>query len=170
MVETEYVDVSLLDHVSRIRSIESKDTGETTSQDRQDEVPEETMSGIEEYIGDAQARVTVSGDLSSSHAFYGAKAFVSVSVSCNNDMGDVEAVHNILRPFVQKLCHEDHEEMSILRDTVLPPEKRLHTVDSEPSAALPEKVRQPPKRAGTVAVRGGKVDIPKGVKRPSYRR
>ena len=82
-------------------------------------------------------------------------------------MDDVTAVHNLVRPHVQKLVHDDHEEMSLLRDTLLPSNLQKHrqptglpSGGSKASEAAPPK---PPKRST-------KVQPKQGVKKPSFRR
>ena len=125
------------------------------------------MSQLEPYIGDGQGRLTVSGSLSSNHEYHKAEAFVSISVSCNNDLDDVRQVHDIVRPYVQELVHEDHQEMSLLRDTILPPDKRVHGQETSPPVTkqvptgLPPvkekgKVGRPPKRGSKITAKGGK--------------
>jgi len=167
----EYVDDSLRNKLFQRRSFYNDNDNTTLEQERLEEIPEEIMSQLEDHVGDGLARVTVAGDLGSSVSFHSAKAFVSVSVTCNNDLGDVEAVHDVLRPFVQKLCHSDHEEMSIIRDTILPADKRQH--EAEP-AVMPGRVSRPPKKGPaqtrTATKRGGQTVTPKGVKKPDYRR
>jgi low affinity Fe/Cu permease len=176
--QCEYVDQSLRDRVYQRRSFYNDNDKTTLEQERYDEIPEEIMSRLENHIGDGLARVTVAGDLGSSVSYHSAKAFVSVSVTCNNDLDDVAAVHDTLRPFVQNLCHDDHEEMaairdSIIRDGVANPRRATQELEAK------GPVRQPPKRGGpkkSVAPkkgglkRGGRTVTPKGVKKPSFRR
>lgn len=123
------------------------------------------MSQLDPYIGDGQARLTVSGSVSSNHEYHKAEAFVSISVACNNNMDDVHKVHDIVRPHVQELVREDHHEMSLLRDDILPSEKRLHghevssPVGKSAPTGLPPvkgKVSRPPKRESAVSAKGGK--------------
>ena len=121
------------------------------------------MSELETYVGDGMARVTVSGALSSSHHYHKAEAFVSVSVTCNNNLEDVAAVHNMLRPKVQNLVSQDHDEMSLLRDTLLPENEKKHTAPSGlPSA---KKVAKPPAKRASKVTTGNK-----GVVKPNFRR
>jgi len=163
----EYVDASMLDGVRRRRSMHNDNDHSITEQERSDGIPEELMSKLETYIGDGSARVTVSGELASSHEFHKASAFVSISVTCNNDLDDIETVHNLVRPVVQELAHKDHEDMSRLRDTILPKNKKKH---SNPTG-LPgeEKLTKPP--AKMPAGRSSKVITKnKGIKKPSFRR
>jgi hypothetical protein len=138
--------------------------GSTTEQDRRDEIPEELMSELEAYTGDGQARVTVSGELASNHHYHKASAFVSISVTCNNNLEDVEAVHNLVRPHVQGLVHKDHAEMSLLRDTLLPSNERKHKEPTGLPGEAPSEVKRPPKRTSKVSTKN------KGVKKPSFRR
>jgi hypothetical protein len=163
----EYVDVSLEDRVQRRRSLYNDRDGTTNEQSRRDEIPEDWMSELETYVGDGLARVTVSGALSSSHHYHKAEAFVSVSVACNNNMEDVGAVHNLLRPKVQELVDKDHEEMSLLRDNLLPENEKKHTAPTGLPSGKPSssKVAKPP------AKRASKVSTKKpGVVKPNFRR
>lgn len=172
---TNVVDVSLCDRMQRSRKFHNDKDKTVLEQTREDEPPEELMSQLEPYVGDARARLTVSGALSSSVEYHKAEAFVSVSVSCNNDMDDVQQVHDFLRPYVQGLIDEDHREMSLIRDTVLSPQHRVHGQETSPpiQKAAPKglppavskgKVGRPPKRGGTVSP-------PKGARpKPSLKR
>jgi hypothetical protein len=155
MDQTEYVDEC--SQVRRHRSFYNDNDGTTLEQEQSYDIPEEIMATIEDYQGDGLARVTVSADLGSSVSFHSAKAFVSVSVPCNNDADSIDAVHGMLRPFVQDLVAEDHEAMATIRDGIIDPRKAAPK--EEPKA----QVRQPPKR-------GGKTVTPKGAKKPSFRR
>jgi len=168
MAEDQFVEyVSELLSVNHKRSLYNDNDRTTLEQERQDELSEEIMAKIEEYMGDGTARVTVSADLGSSVSYHSAKAFVSISVPCNNDMDSIYAVHEILRPHVQGLCGEDHEAMAAMRDGLINPTRA--------PAETKSQVRQPPKRGGSQgpkgpAKRGGKTVTPKGVKKPSFRR
>lgn len=160
----DYIDVSLVDRVHRRRWIYNDLDNSMTEQVRDDEVPEDLMSDLQEYIGDGLARVTVSAELKSSHEFYGAGSFVSISLTCNNNLDDATAVHTVLRPHVQRLVEKDYHEMSLLRDEILPANiPKLHNAPK----GLPsgEKVGGPPKRsAKTVTKKKG------GPKKPNFRR
>lgn len=169
-VLTDAVDVSLCDRTYRSRKYHNDIDKTVLDQTREGEPPEELMSQLEPYVGDARARLTVSGALSSNVEYHKAEAFVSVSVSCNNDMDDVQQVHDFLRPYVQGLIDEDHREMSLIRDTVLPPEHRVHGNEISPpvrkatpkgegySQVRPEvaKVGKPPRRGAKVTPGGKK--------------
>jgi hypothetical protein len=150
----DFVDLSLLDKVQRQRRFINDINGEVTEQEKRDDLPEDLMSELEKYIGDGQARLTVSGSLSSSHEYHKAEAFVSISVACNNNMNDVEAVHDIVRPCVQDLVQKDHFEMSLLRDTVLPESQRLHSDVTAMVPASEGKVASPPKRSSGIKLAG----------------
>ena len=163
----EFADVSLVDRVYRERRFHNDEDASVVEQERQDEIPEEIMSQIEEHVGDGNAHLTVSGSLSSSHKFHKAESFVSVSVTCNNSMDDIRAVHDIVRPFVQTLTLQDHDEMSLLRDQILPPEDRKHPdVFEEPKGptVAAAKVATPPQRSATVVVKTG------GPVKPTFKR
>lgn len=53
------------------------------------EVPKEIMDAYQELIGDANAKVTVGADLAVKDFGTGAGAFVSVSLTCNQDVNTV---------------------------------------------------------------------------------
>lgn len=145
---TSYVDNTMLDRTQRRRSFYNDNDHTVTSEERRDEIPEDLMEDLSPYVGDAKARITVSGSLSSSHEFHKAEAFVSVAVVVNNDLDDVDAVHGILRPYVQALCLEDHDAMSLLRDEILPVNLRRHGPPKGLPPAVDGKVAQPPKKSG----------------------
>lgn len=166
MDQTEYIDVC--SQVRRHRSFYNDNDKTTLEQEQSHEIPEEIMATIEDYQGEGNARVTVSADLGSSVSYHSAKAFVSISVPVNNDADSIDAVHGMLRPYVQKLTEEDHAAMAEIRDGIINP-------GSAPTEAAPAaQVRQPPKRGGKgpkkELKRGGKTVTPKGSKKPNFRR
>lgn len=162
-----------IDRIYRKRSAYNDHNKETIDQERDDDVPEGLMTKLEDFIGDREASITVGGSLSSNRDFHKAEAFVSIRVACNNDLDDIDAVHDIVQPYIAKLAQHDLEEMSMLRDPWLEPHRRLH--QHEVSAKAPPKKtptslppeegakKQPPKRVIAKAKNPG-------VKRPSYRR
>lgn len=170
----EYLDVTLVDTVHRSRRFFNDNDKTVTEQERRDEIPEDLMSKLENYLGDGQARVTVSGALSSSHEFHKAESFVSISVSCHNDLDNIRDVHDLVRPHVAELVHADHDEMSLLRDKILPVGKKLHTdLDGPTKVASPPKSKAAPKGlppAKVAAPPKSNLKTRKGVKRPSFTR
>ena len=160
MDHIEYVDEC--SQVRRHRSLYNDNDKTTLEQEQSHDISEEIMATIEDYQGDGNARVTVSADLGSSVEYHSAKAFVSISVPCNNDADSIDAVHGMLQPYVQKLAVEDHEAMAAIRDGLIHPGRaRASEPANEPAPTA--KVRQPPKR-------GGNIVTPKGIKKPSFRR
>lgn len=160
----EFVDVSLVDRVHRRRSIYNDLTKEITEQVRDDEIPEDLMSEIEPYIGDGLGRVIVSAGLKSSHDFWGADAFVSISLTCNNNLDDATAMSRIVKTRVHELVEKDYHAMSLLRDELLPAHvKKLHGAPK----GLPsgEKMASPPKRSSKVTTKKKG-----GPKKPSFGR
>ena len=170
MDQTEYVDECSL--VRRHRSFYNDNDKTTLEQEQSHEIPEEIMATIEDYQGEGNARVTVSADLGSSVSYHGAKAFVSISVPVNNDADSIGAVHDMLRPYVQKLVEEDHAAMAEIRDGVIRGGGESRKATQEPEAK--GHIRQPPKRSTNgpkkETKRGGKTVTPKGAKKPSFRR
>jgi acyl-CoA reductase-like NAD-dependent aldehyde dehydrogenase len=118
----------------------------------------------------------VSGSISSNHEFHKAEAFVSVSVTCNNNMDDVMNVHALVQPFVKDLVRVDHDEMSLLRDEVLPEGKKLHAAAFEPkgkAVAIPPTIRPPavPGAPSPSAMqRGATVTVKKPAPKPAFER
>ena len=163
----EFADVSMVDRVYRMRRFHNDEDVTVLEQECQDEIPEEIMNQLESFVGDGNAHLTISGSLSSSHRFHKAESFVSVSVTCNNSLDDVQQVHDIVRPFVQSLTLQDHDEMSLLRDQILPPEDRKHPDPfEEPKgpAVAATKVASPPQRSATIVVKPG------GSVKPTFKR
>ena len=160
---TEFVDESLLEGTVRRRSYYNDKDGTITLQERRDPIPEELMNNIEKFKGDGLAKITVSGAISSSHEYHKAEAFVSIQLTCNNDLGDVEKVHDVVQPFVHGLLARDHDDMSHLRDTVLPASKRLHAAPKGPEMiagtllieAPVAKVAAPPQRGSSITINRG---------------
>ena len=157
--QVEVNDVGLVDRVTRNRRWEiEKDSGKVTrrEQSQQHPIPEDIMAALEEHIGDAQAKVTVGAELGHSKE-YGCKAqaFVSVSVTCNNNETDIGAVHEIIQPLARKLVNEDLEMMKADRDA--------HMGAPAPS---PGKVASPPRANAKPAAAPAKP----GVQRPTFRR
>lgn len=158
MVElsNEHADVGMVDRVYRRRQFHNDEDASIETHQRQDEIPEEIMEQLDPYVGDGNAHLTVSGSLSSSHEYHKAESFVSVSVTCNNNLDDIQAAHKIVRPFVHELVLEDHNAMSLLRDEILPSDKRLHGNEPKgPAIVAGTKVATPPQRSASVITRPG---------------
>jgi hypothetical protein len=160
----EVADVGLVDKVYQQRRFHNDHDKTVETQEQRNEIPEDIMDQIEAYLGDGNAHLTVSGSLSSSHEYHKAESFVSVSVTCNNNMDDIRKVHEVIRPFVQSLALEDHNEMSVLRDQILPPDKRKHLEDPKGPAvvaeAKPSKIAAPPQRSASIVVKPGSISKP----------
>ena len=129
----------IIGRVYRYRMAFNDHTKETTEEELDNDLPEELMAKVEDLYGNGEASVTVGGSLGSSREYHKAEAFVSIRMPCNSTMEDAEAVHDIVRPYVNKFAAEDLVEMSKLRDPWLPPHLRLH----EP---VPQKTGKPPKK------------------------
>lgn len=169
-------DQVIVDKVVRRRSARNDHTNETIDQEREDDIPEELMTKLEDHVGDGGAKITIGGSLGSTRDYHKAECFVSISVSCNNDMDDVDAVHGIVLPYIHKYAEEDLEEMSKLRDPWLEPQRRLHErrtgkppkkdapTSLPPAEREKSAVKKPPKRSSSIKTKN------KGVKMPSFRR
>ena len=98
------------------------------------------MKQIDQYVGDAQARLTVSGSLSSVKEFHKAESFVSITVTCNNNMDDIMEVHDIVKPVVHQLASEDLEEISKFRDELIAPVSyQTPRVEKDESKIVPSR-------------------------------
>jgi len=151
-------DVGLVDHVTRMRgwTVKQEDGKVTTrEQSQQHPIPEVYMAALEAHIGDAQAKVTVGAELSHNKDYCTAKAFVSVSATCNNSEDAINAAHNIIQPLARKLVNEDLEKMKEDRDA-----------HSGAIPAQPGKVSSPPR----ANVKPPAVAAKPGVQPPSFRR
>lgn len=171
----EFVDVTMVDCLHRQRKFHNDLDKTVLSQERQDPIPEEIMAQLEDYRGDGKAHLTVSGSVSSNHEFHKAEAFVSISVTCNNNMDDVMSVHALVQPFVKDLVRVDHEEMALLRDEILPEGKKLFA-QAEPKGkqlVAPPTNRPPTVPAGpspSAQPRGATVAVKRPVPKPSFER
>ena len=167
----EFVDVTMVDKIRRERKFHNRDDGMVDTQDRQDPIPEDMMAQLEDYRGDGRAHVTVSGSVSSNHEFHKAEAFVSISVTCNNNMDDIMNVHALVQPVVKAMVDEDHNEMSLLRDEILPEGKKLRPVQQEPKGnALPLTNRPPAVPSPSAQPRGASVTVKGRAPKPSFER
>lgn len=156
------------DGIQRRRSLYNDTTKEEIEQYREDDLPEELMSELADHVGDGEAKLTIGGSLGSTVHFHKAEAFVSIGVSCNNNLDDVEAVHAIVLPHLKKLLSEDLLEMSKLRDPWLDPQDRRHTKSASApvgKAALEGEsegvVKGPPKRSSHIK-------LGPGAKKPTF--
>ena len=160
-------DVSLVDRVSRHRGWELRNKGKARDQSRHTQLPEDLMSDLEQYIGDGKARVTVSSALAHSKEFGNkAEAFVSISVTCNNDLEDVDQVHALLHPKVEELVNEDLEDMKVDRDRHLSGVRTAKRT-AKKAGASSKRVASPPKKTGATKA---KPKTGKGPRRPNFRR
>jgi hypothetical protein len=116
---TEHLEVGMIDRVVQFRrwELEHDLVVVTRSQSKYSELPEDLMAALEEYLGDALAKVTVGGELGHSKE-YGCKAqaFVSISVHCNSDEQTIKEVKDLLQEKVRAYVDEDLAEMIKDRD------------------------------------------------------
>ena len=81
---------------------------------------EKQMSELDQYMGNGLGHVSVGGELSHSKEFgCGAKAFVSISVTCDGNIEVCQQVHDIVQPVVRCLINEDVRMMMQDRDLVM---------------------------------------------------
>lgn len=127
-----------------------------------DVLPEETMSAIEQYIGDGGGRVSIGAELSNNENFKGAKSFVNISVTCNNDIDSCLAVHDLVQPVVRQLVNQDLQMMLEDRDAQAAP---------NPAAAEPGRVSPGPPVATPRPATSAMAPRPiNPVRPPSFRR
>lgn len=135
------VGVNLQDCVRRRSSMTDPD-GNVQEQQQQHAIPENLMSAIEPFIGDGLAKVTVGAELSSNIDFgFKAQAFVSISVTCNNNLDDCGQVHDIVRDVVQRMVTQDHAEMGHARDEMHAAVKGMGQPKEAPGKVAPRPNR-----------------------------
>lgn len=139
----EVTDPTLLEKVSRKRwasDAEGDLVNEQLDDYAHEQIPEELMSQLAELVGDGGANITIGADLTTSIEF-GCKAgaFVSVRLTCDNSMEAVEAVHDLVTPWVQSTVEKDYEKMADIRAQALG-----HTSEEAPS--VPSKAKTTAKK------------------------
>ena len=178
----ETLDIGMVDRVVRKRGWRvEKDDGKVIEREQYQEhpIPEEYMAALEPHIGDAGAKITVGAELGHNKDYNGAKSFVGVSATCNNNEEDFIAVHNIIHALARKLVNEDLEKMKADRDEHAGVSAKPGKVTTPPRAqaklpkavvgraAAPAKPAPGPAKAHNFPP---KADTKPGVPRPSFRR
>ena len=133
------VDIGLFDKVQLSREVElNKKTmvRETANEFAYQILPEELMEELERYTGDGNASITVGSDLAKSDFGNKAGAFVSVTVKCHAGGPEIQATHDILRPWIEQQVKDNQTRMQDILD-----ELRGH----EPQPALGPASSVPPK-------------------------
>lgn len=123
MEPTTLLGVGLIDRVSRHRAWEVDD-GPRKDQTRQhplsEILPEDLMDKLTELAGDTKGKVTVGASLANSKEFGNkAEAFVSFSVTCDNNLATMQEVHDLVQPHVRDLVNRDLRDMMVDRDAHL---------------------------------------------------
>jgi hypothetical protein len=121
------------------------------------------MEEIAPHVGDAGARLTVGGTLSSNVDYHKAEAFVSVTVPCNNNLEDVQKAHDIVRGFIGTLLLDDIDYMKRLRDSA---RSGVKTASPPKALQLVAEAEPPQKKVPDEPVSVGQ----KIVTRPTFRR
>lgn len=146
-MKTEVIDVGLTNHVKRSRyAVKNDQPLEDAS--CQEDIPEDVMAKIEEYLGDGLATVSVSADLGESD--YGNKSgcIVSVRVTCGNNDSDILSTHRVVKALVQKLVSEDFDEMQKLLQKKKSPKRPTEKAPvSQRPAAVSTPATRPPVRS-----------------------
>lgn len=130
-------------------------------------VEERYMAKLDEFAGDGEASVTVSGSLA--HNDYGNKAesFVSVKLPCGATMDNVLGAHGIAREIVETLVRENLGRMEQILGIPLG-DRSEGGVITEPAVAVPaEPTAAPVKKKKITIKRGSKKS---GLKPPSFKR
>lgn len=164
METTDYVDVELRDHVRRNMSVEDPE-GVIHNQEivgfLSEELEEGIMSKLQEHLGDGEAKVVVGADLALSDYGNKAGAFCSVSVACNNNLEDIQAVHDIIHPYVRQQVEQDLLEVEAIRARVMGGAKEAPVKTAKPATAKAKKRPQAGK-----APKKGRTSL----KKPSFRK
>lgn len=170
MEQTDYVGVGLTDLAKRQRGWEVEN-GPRKEQTRQQPIaevlPEDVMSKLEELAGDAGGKVVVGATLAHSKEYGNkAEAFVSFSVTTDNNLDVMREVHDFLQPLVRELVNKDLMEMMADRDSYLGQAKPQAEVRVHPAARalLPAAGRPAP---GPKAPKPG---VQTSAKTPDFRR
>jgi len=119
------------------------------------------MVQLNELMGDASGKVTVGGELSHNKNFNKAQAFVSFSVTCDNNLETMQQVHALIQPVVHQLILADLKDMTASRDAYAAGNSAPGKTSAPPAKAPATK--GPKLVAGPVA---GRV----GVQKPNFRR
>ena len=146
----EVVDLDLRDQIFRSRSAEHKKLGVLADESQFMYPPEEWMDRIEKVLGDANARVSVTGNVGVSDYGNKASASVSVTLTCDQKEESLVEAHAVAKEMMRHFLAEDQHEM----------EQML--AQAQDGGTAPPKAASPPK-ASKPAVRatGG---------RPSFKR
>jgi len=160
--ETHFSSTYLTDLATRVRTweVDRRDAApvkreQYLQQPVADLLPEDMMDQLSELMGDAGGRVTVGSELSNNLNYNKAQAFVSFSVTCNNNLGTMQQVHSLVQPIVRQLTRDDLASMAMERDSYAQ------------GGSIPGKVSGPPVKAAQAK---GPVAKPAGAPKPSFRR
>jgi hypothetical protein len=149
--------VGLTDTVKQYRgwSVEGGPRKEQTRQRPLTEVlSENDMQKLSELAGDGGGKVTVGATLAHSKEFGNkAEAFVSFSVTTDNDLPTMMEVHDFLQPHVRNLVNADLREMMVDRDAYL-------------DGQVPDQVKVPPGKARVPPPGAGKPKPVSGKSQP----
>ena len=97
----EVVDLDQRDQVFRSRSAEHKQTGVLADESMFAYPPEEYMDRIEKVLGDANARVSVTGNVGVSDYGNKASASVTVTLTCDQKEKNLVEAHGIAKEMMQ---------------------------------------------------------------------
>lgn len=126
-------------------------------------LPEEIMDKLSLFTGNGKNKITVGATLASNIEFgFTANSFVSVTAICGESIEEIEGTHNIIQPFVQKLCMDNHDRIAEVRDSMArdagasPALVRANNVEPVTKSVAPknaEVVEGPPKKTSSLKVK-----------------
>jgi hypothetical protein len=107
----EVVDLDRKDLIFRSRSASHAGKGVLADESMFMYLPEDWMDRIEKVLGDANARVSVTGNVGVSDYGNKASASVTVTLTCNQAEKDIVEAHGIAREIMQHFLDEDQQAM-----------------------------------------------------------
>lgn len=142
----EVVDLSQRDLIFRSRSAVHAQAGVLTDESMYMYPPEDWMDELEKVLGDANARVSVTGNVGVSDYGNKASASVTVTLTCNQAEKDIVAAHALAKDMMKHFLDEDQGEM----ERMLAAAQDGGSKSSAPAKAQPgnDKVTPVPSRVG----------------------
>lgn len=119
-------------------------------------ISEEIMDKIGQFTGQGDAKLTVGATLGSNIEYgFSAQSFVSVTIVCGSSEEDIQGSYDVVQPYVQELCMQNHDRLSETREGML---KELGKVPDKVRATKVQKAEKkmvssgPPKKKGAAIV------------------
>lgn len=137
----EVVDLDRKDLIFRSRSAAHSDLGVLVDESLFMYPPEDYVDRIEKVLGDANARVSVSGNIGVSDYGNKASASVTVTLTCNQQEGDIVEAHGIAKEIMERFLDEDQRTMEGMLAQALDGGSKQATPSKAPAKAAPAKAR-----------------------------